>query len=100
MEIFWKKLSNVNLNKKNEKVETYDADMKISFKKIKTKDENELVYYKNILNKKEKKIYDIIEDYNNNILYVIYDSNENIDELINNNLIEKKEAIIDYEPIK
>ena len=46
MEVFWKKLSNVNLNKKNEKVETYDADMKISFKKIKTKDENELVYYK------------------------------------------------------
>ena len=74
--------------------------MKISFKKIKTKDENELVYYKNILNKKEKKIYDIIEDYNNNILYIIYDINENIDELIN--MKENKEAIIkDHcEPIK
>ena len=100
MEEFLNKISNIKLNKKDENIETYEGNMKILFKKIKLKNENEIFYYKNKLNKKENKIYNIIEDYNNNILYIIYDINENIDELININ--ENKEAIMkDHcEPIK
>ena len=101
MEEFMKKLSGIKYIKKNENTKTYEANMKILIKQIKTKNEIELFYYKNKLNKTEKKIYDIIEDNNNN-LYIIYDINENIDELINNNIKEKKEAIMkdQCEPIK
>ena len=78
MEEILNKISNIKLKKSSENVETYEGNMKILFKKIKLKNENEIFYYKNKLNKKENKIYDIIEDYNNNILYIIYDINENI----------------------
>ena len=100
MEEILNKISNIKLKKSYENIEIYEGNMKILFKKIKLKNENEIFYYKNKLNKKENKIYNIIEDYNNNILYIIYDINENIDELININ--ENKEAIIrDHcEPIK
>ena len=47
-----------------------------------------LYYYKSIL--EYKKIYDIIKD--NNSLYIYYDINENLEEIINKN--EYKEAII------
>ena len=96
MEEILNNISNIKLNKKDENVETYEGNMKILFKKIKIKNENDIFYYKSILN--NKKIYDIIQEENN--IYIYYDSNENIDELLNNNFIEKKEAIIDYEPIK
>ena len=97
-----KKLSGIKLNIKNENTKTYEANMKILIKQIKTKNEIELFYYKNKLNKKGKKIYDIIEDNNNNILYIIYDSNENIDELIDDNSNVNQEAVMrDHcEPIK
>ena len=98
MEVFWSRISNVKLSKKSKNTETYEANMKILIKKVKMKNENEIFYFKNKINEKEKKIYDIIED--NNILYIIYDINEDIDELINNNTIKEKEAIISYEPIK
>ena len=68
--------------------------MKISVKIIKAKNKNEVFYYKNKLEKSKKKIYDIKEDYNNNYLYIIYDLNENIDDLINYNLVESQEGII------
>ena len=94
MESFWNKISDLKLSRTNDNIETYDANMKISIKKIKAKDDNELFYYKYRINSIAEKIYDIIEDNNNNILYIIYDSSENIDELINNSSKENKEAVM------
>ena len=90
-----KNISNIKLIEKKENIETYEANMKILFKKIKIKNENDIFYYKSILN--NKKIYDIIQEKNN--IYIYYDSNENIDELLN--IKEHKEAIIkgNCEPI-
>ena len=90
-----KNISNIKLIEKKENIETYEANMKILFKKIKRKNENDIFYYKSILN--NKKIYDIIQEENN--IYIYYDSNENIDELLN--IKEHKEAIIkgNCEPI-
>ena len=102
MEAFWNKISDMKLNKKNANIETYDANMKISIKKIEAKDDNELFYYKNTISKSPKKIYDTIEDNEKNILYIIYDSTENIDELLNDDSKENKEAVMlnQCEPIK
>ena len=50
-----KKLSGIKYIKKNENIETYEANMKILIKQIKTKNEIELFYYKNKLNKTKKK---------------------------------------------
>ena len=55
MEEFLKKITSKKLNKKNENIETYEANMKILIKQIKTKNEIELFYYKNKLNKTKKK---------------------------------------------
>ena len=40
MEEFWNNLFNVNLIESNDNIETYEANMKIIFKKIKRKYEN------------------------------------------------------------
>ena len=60
MEVFGNRISNIKLNKKSENIETYEANMKILLKKIKIKNENEIFYYKNKINEKLKKIYEII----------------------------------------
>ena len=64
MEIFWNKITGQKLITKDENVETYEANMKIMFKKIKAKNGIELIHYKNQfkLNQNYKKIYDIFED--------------------------------------
>ena len=81
-------ISDIKLIDKNEDIETYEGNLKIKFKKIKVKNEYDIFYYKSILN--GKKIFYILEE--DNIIYIYYDFNENIDELINQN--EHKEALI------
>ena len=82
-------VSEIKLIKKEENIETYEGNMKILFKKIKKKYENDLFYYKSLL-LNNNKVYDILEENNN--IYIYYDSNENIDELLN--IKENKECII------
>jgi hypothetical protein len=84
-------ISDIKLIDKNEDIETYEGNLKIKFKKIKVKNEYDIFYYKSILN--GKKIFYILEEDNN--IYIYYDFNENIDELINQN--EHKEALIKSE---
>jgi len=83
------KVTDIKLIEKKEEIETYEGNMKIKFKKIKMKNENEYYYYKSLL-LNNNKIYDIIKD--NNIIYIYYNINENIDEIIN--IKEKKECVI------
>ena len=83
------KITDIKLIEKKEEIETYEGNMKIKFKKIKIKNENEYYLYKLLL-LNNNKIYDIIKD--NNIIYIYYNINENIDEIIN--IKEKKECII------
>jgi len=81
-------ISDIKLIDKKEDLETYEGNLKIKFKKIKIKNENDIFYYKSILN--DKKIFYILEEDNN--IYIYYDFNEDIDELLNQS--EHKEAII------
>ena len=83
------KVTDIKLIEKKEAIETYEGSMKIKFKKIKIKNENEYYSYKSLL-LNNNKIYDIIKD--NNIIYIYYDINENIDEIIN--IKENKECVI------
>ena len=83
------KISNYKLIDKKEEIETYEGYMEIKFKKIKMKNENEYFLYKSLL-LNNNKIYDIKKD--NNILYIYYNINENIDEIINRK--ENKECVI------
>jgi len=78
----------IKLIEKKDNIETYEGYMKIKIKKLLIKNEIELYYYKSKL--KYKKIYDIKKD--NNILYIYYDINEDIEEILIKN--EYKEAII------
>ena len=97
MEQFRNKISDLKQVETKDNIETYEAKMKISIKLIKAKNEKELIIYNQILisNKKDWKIYDIIEDNKNNILCVIYDSNQDINELLNPSYIHiYKEAIV------
>ena len=82
-------VSIIKLIGKNENIETYEAQMKILVKKIKIKDENDKFYYKSYLFNNNK-IYDIIEE--NDYIYIYYDCEENIDELLN--LKEIKECVV------
>ena len=83
------KISNYKLIDKKEEIETYEGYMEIKFKKIKMKNENEYFLYKSLL-LNNNKIYDIKKD--NNILYIYYNINENIDEIIIRK--ENKECVI------
>ena len=73
------KITDIKLIEKKEEIETYEGNMKIKFKKIKMKNENEYYLYKLLL-VNSNKIYDIIRD--NNIIYIYYNININLDELI------------------
>ena len=44
MEEFWNNLFNVNLIESNDNAETYEANMKIIFKQIKSKNEKKLYF--------------------------------------------------------
>ena len=81
-------IQDIKLIDKKEDIEAYEGNLKIKFKKIKIKNENDIFYYKSKLN--DKKIFYILEEDNN--IYIYYDYNEDIDELLNQN--EHKEAII------
>ena len=97
MEQFWNKISDFKKVETKDNIETYEAKIQVSIKKIKAKDEKELIIYNQILisNRKDWKIYDIREDDKNNILYIIYDLNQDINELLNPSYIHiYKEAII------
>jgi len=83
------KITDIKLIEKKEEIETYEGNMRIKFKKIKMKNENDFYLYKSLLLNNDK-IYNIIKD--NNIIYIYYDINENIDELIN--IKENKECVI------
>ena len=83
------KITDIKLIEKKEEIETYEGNMKIKFKKIKMKNENEYYLYKSFL-LNNNKIYDIIKD--NNIIYIYYNINENIDELIN--IKDEKECVV------
>ena len=83
------KITDIKLIEKKEEIETYEGNMKIKFKKIKIKNENEYYFYKSLFINNNK-IYDIRK--NNNIIYICYDISENIDELIN--IKENKECVI------
>jgi len=100
MEEFWNNLFNVNLIESNDNIETYEANMKIIFKQIKTKNEKEALFYKQkLLNKKENmKIYNIIYDKINNIILCSYDplEKEKMNLIINHNKNEEeKEATLE-----
>ena len=92
-----KKIIDEELLGNTDNIKNYKAKMHILIKTIKGKSPQEIFIYKQkLLYKKEDiKIFDIIEDENENILTIIYDidSKEKIEELINNEL-EIKEAII------
>ena len=82
---FDKKLSSINLKEKKEEIETYEANMKILIKKIKIKNDND-VFYKAMLSNKDG-IFKIIN--HNEYLYIYYDININIDELLSLNDIKE-----------
>ena len=69
----------MKLIEKKDNIETYEGSMKIKIKKLIIRNDYELYHFKSIL--KYKKIYDIIKD--DNKLYIYYDINENIDDIIN-----------------
>ena len=100
MEEFWNNLLDVKLIENKDNIETYEANMKILVKKIKSKNEKEAVFYKQkLLNKKEKmKIYNIIYDEINNYIICSYDplEREKMNLIINNNKNEEeKEATLE-----
>jgi len=82
------KITDVKHIKTDENIETYEANMKILFKKIKKESQYDIYYYESIL--KNRKIYEIIEKDNN--IYIYYDSDENIDEILFTK--ENKETIV------
>ena len=84
------KITDIKLIEKKEDIETYEGNMKIKFKKIKMKNENEYYFYKSLL-LNNNNIYDIKKD--NNIMYIVYNINENIDEILN--IKESKECVIE-----
>ena len=75
-------LSDVKLIEKKYNIETYIANLRIKVKKFEARDLNEALLFKIKLleNKKNRKIYDIIED--KNILYIYISLEENIDDLL------------------
>ena len=81
---FDEQLSSIKLKGKKEEIETYEANMKILIKKIKIKNDNDY-FYKAML--KKEGIFKIInhEDY----IYIYYDININIDELLSLNDIKE-----------
>jgi len=83
------KITDIKLIEKKEEIETYEGNMKIKFKKIKMKNENEYYLYKSLL-VNSNKIYDIIKD--NNIIYIYYNININLDELIK--IKDEKECVV------
>ena len=83
------KITDIKLIDEKNDIEIYEGNMRIKFTKIKMKNENEYYLYKSLL-LNNNNIYDIIKD--NNIIYIYYNINENVDELIN--IKEKKENII------
>ena len=100
MEEFWNNLFNVKLIESNDNIETYEANMKILFKKIKSKNEKEAAFYKQkLLNKKENmKIYNIIYDEIDNYILCSYDplEKEKMNLIINQNKNEEeKEATLE-----
>ena len=100
MEEFWNNLFDVKLIESNDNIETYEANMKILFKKIKSKNEKETVFYKQkLLDKKENiKIYNIIYDEKNKYIICSYDplEKEKMNLIINNNKNEEeKEATLE-----
>ena len=100
MEEFWNNLFDVKLIENNGNIETYEANMKILIKKIKSKNEKEAVFFKQkLLNKKENmKIYNIIYDVINNYIICSYDplEKEKMNLIINNNKnVEEKEATLE-----
>ena len=72
------KIADIKYKETKLNIETYEANMKILFKKIKIKSQYDIYYYKSLL--KNKKIYDIIEEDIN--IYIYYDPNENIDDIL------------------
>jgi len=80
-------ITDIKFKETKENIETYEANMKILFKKIKRTSQCNIYYYKSIL--KNKKIYDIIEEDNNIKIY--YDPNENIDDIL---FIKKNQELI------
>jgi surface protein len=82
---FDKKLSSIKLKEKKEEIETYEANMKILIKKIKIKNDNDFFYRTMLCNKEG--IFKIIN--NNDYIYIYYDININIDELLSLNDIKE-----------
>ena len=80
-------ITDIKFKETKENIETYEANMKILFKKIKRTSQCNIYYYKSIL--KNKKIYDIIEEDNNIKIY--YAPNENIDDIL---FIKKNQELI------
>ena len=75
-------LSDIKLIEKNQNIETYSAKLRVKFQKVITKNINKALFYKNtsLENKKNRKIYDIIQD--NNILYIYFSEKENINDIL------------------
>ena len=100
MEEFWHNLFDVKLIESTDNIETYEANMKILFKKIKSKNEKEAVFYKQKLlnNKENMKFYKIVYDKKNNYILCSYDplEKDKMNFVINHNKDEeKKEATLE-----
>ena len=91
-------MSDIKLIEDKDNIETYEANMKVLIKKIKTENEEDSLSYKEKLKslKEKMNIYDIIIDESNNCCFS-YDlsEKENINEFIYNNIIEKKELLLE-----
>lgn len=97
MDIINENILDPKLIKISKDIETYEAKMRILIKKVKAQNKEEVFLLKNKIStkKNEKKIYDIKENCEKNILYIYLDINEDINDLLfNNNDIYEKEAIM------
>jgi len=93
---FDNKLSNIKLKEKKDEIETYEANMKILIKKIKIRNDNDCYLYKKLLFNKEGIFKIIIRD---DYIYIYYDININIDEIISLNEIKEIVPVGYCEPL-
>ena len=86
MNQFDRKLSNKKLLERGFNSEKYEAYMKIFIKRIKINSEDDAFFYKTLLSSNNQ-IYNV--SFDTNFLYIYYDINLNIDELLSIKYIKK-----------
>lgn len=94
---FDNKVTIFKIKEEKEGIETYEASMKILIKKIKIKNDNDFDLYEKMLSNKEG-IFKIME--HNDYIYIYYDIDKNIDELLSLNEIKEITPEGYCEPLK